>query len=176
MIRWSRGLAPLLLLAACSTQQPPTLPDGHCLSEQGCPAASALPPCPAGLEAPSVEEAWARAGSTLNGRRVRVRGPLGVLSDHCSLVGCGPDRCCNECGITFGLGSAAALKEQRAGETVQVEGEGLGCSGDESLRCCGFEPNGQEVIAEGLLLKPDGRQYILFAATLCAPQGPTSSH
>ena len=73
MHRWFRGLAPLLLLVACSTQEAPALPDGRCLRDQGCAAApSALPPCAEGPEALSVEEAWARVGSTREGQRVRL--------------------------------------------------------------------------------------------------------
>gem|GEM_PF-5433800 len=166
------GLVAVLALASCAPTEPepPREFTWSCLRDQGCPSRASLPPCPEGLEATSVEEAWARVGSTSNGSRVSVRGPLGVYLSLCSLVGCVPDRCCQECLTTFGMGAEAALRERRYGETIQLNGPGLGCHGDESLQCCTFEAAGQEVIAQGTFQKLNDTQYILADTTLCAPR------
>ena len=96
--------------------------------------------------------------------------PLGAYLGRCSLVECVPDRCCRECLTTFGMGAEAALRERRYGETIQLNGPGLGCHGDESLQCCAFEAAGQEVIAQGTFQKLNDTQYILDDTTLCAPR------
>ena len=141
-----------------------------CMSERGCPSPAPIEPCPAGLDATPLDVVMASAADHV-GSAMRVRGPLRPGAGFCTLLWCG-DACCNKCSQSLALGREDDLRAKdyarKQRTTIQLRGERVECSGDESRVCCDVEASGQEVIASGTL-KLVGTTHVLEETKLCVP-------
>ena len=122
-----------------------------------------LPRCKAGDKAHPTSEILA-AASSLVGKVVRARGPLGVGALRPENIGmadilCDPAvRCCGRARAPIAVGT-------NDGMLALV---GLNCSGDESRACCDAPAYGQIVIATGKLERVDAAQgWRLANASVC---------
>lgn len=138
--------------------------DANCLVRTKCTASAA----PLGACGPEVHPRdWSEvlsSASKSTGRRISVRGRLGVGLVSGTLAGCpgsGGRGCCNRTGGPVVLGGAS--------EVLALGG--FFCSGDDSQSCCNAPAYGQFVVATGELVPGDstgsGINWTLANAALC---------
>jgi hypothetical protein len=135
-----------------------------CLINAGCEHPTPpLPACSA-MKARDWSSVWAQAPTTLVGKVVALRGPLGVGPGRTTLMGCGVRAgrrgCCNGTGGDLWLGGALQ----------GIALDGFHCRGDDSRACCNAPAYGQTVVATGQLTTERG-QWRLLKASLCVEAG-----
>ncbi len=142
-----------------------------CQVHRACEPIAPLRRCETGI-APVDASALGTLEPRALGERVSVRGRLGLAMTFSSFGQCRGFHCCNPCWNWVFVGDFPNA----------VRLEGLGCSGDESRRCCQVPAFGQLVVVTGRLMKETdsslvarGSSFSLVDAVLCTEARPAGS-
>lgn len=142
-----------------------------CLNEIGCPKPAPIPRCAPDAEQHAEQLSASRSMPSVTW--ITWKGMLVAGSGVMTMVGC--DKCCNTATRTleFQAGEVSFVFERRQGGRV-------GCNGDESIMCCGFEGVGwnrsgwqsmRHVLVHARIAGP----WLLSDAWVCALDGPEGS-
>jgi hypothetical protein len=182
-------LLPLACAFSCAHQ-----PSHPCLSVVACPKPPTRIDCSAAGRVWTVREVFAQRGALLE-QEIYVKGLLDRNYYAGTTFDCKPGACCNRLDAPLKLripntcldrdarvpGHCMDENEYRA----SVKFDDLGCVGDDSKRCCPFDP-GQEVVVRGILhgkwfsgadLPPEAAShagwywYHLSSVAMCAGSG-----
>jgi hypothetical protein len=173
---WARHFTSMIFgltaFSCCFTPQTHT-----CLADMGCFSPPATVDCSSADRVYELEDVLS-SGSALMGKQIYVRGPLTRGIYYCTLRRCGRRRCCNSCsgwlmlqvppGCEVPAGCGECLCVESVAYTLFLEG--LECYGDDSMKCCPFEPDGRTVIVRGTLKRKPGASsfYHLTDSAMCA--------
>jgi hypothetical protein len=168
---------PLVVRDAAVTAPPADAATGCLRDEGGCKQPpSPIAACAAGTNAITVAQ-LVKDRARYQGKQVTVRGPLNRTGFMCTELGCPGRECCNTCIGQLVLGPPDPnLKTAfllRGGTGSLGDRDPLDCLGDESMVCCPYATNDQDVIVTATLTAPVSSPrepaYLLVNATLCAP-------
>jgi hypothetical protein len=137
----------------------------RCMKERGCPTFAVLPKCEPGLQTKPLAEVLENRNQLL-GQKLAVRGPL-HQSAGCTEKGCPDDYpCCNHCQGEISLGKVSSTYTYLSLKNSDAAvAETFKCGGDDTLVCCQYPADGEEVVVTGTLVSGFG----LDGAQLCAP-------
>lgn len=137
----------------------------RCMKERGCPTFAVLPKCEPGLQTKPLAEVLENRNQLL-GQKLSVRGPL-HQSAGCTEKGCPDDYpCCNHCRGEISLGKVSSTYTYLSLKNSDAAvAESFVCQGDDTLVCCQYPADGEEVVVTGTLVSGFG----LDGAQLCAP-------